>query len=44
MKKKKPYTNIPAPKKMKCLNCGKNEAHFVPPSLGEVGFYTCEKQ
>lgn len=26
-----------------CLNCGKNEAHFVPPSFGEEGFFICEK-
>jgi hypothetical protein len=27
---------------MKCPKCGKNEKHFVPPSLGEDGFYLCE--
>lgn len=28
---------------MKCVNCGKEGPHFVPPSLGEPGFYACEK-
>ena len=27
---------------MNCPKCGKNEAHFVPPSFGEAGFYICE--
>ncbi len=28
---------------MDCPKCGdKNGKHFVPPSLGELGFYTCE--
>lgn len=27
---------------LKCPNCGKNEAHFVPPSLGEKGFFICQ--
>lgn len=27
---------------MSCLNCGKNEAHFVPPLLGEPGFCICQ--
>lgn len=26
----------------KCLNCGAPEAHFVPPSLGEKGFFICD--
>lgn len=25
-----------------CPNCGKPGPHFVPPSLGEPGFYICE--
>ena len=25
-----------------CIRCGEREAHFVPPSLGELGFYVCE--
>lgn len=25
-----------------CPKCGKEESHFVPPSLGEVGFFICE--
>jgi len=28
----------------KCLNCGQVGAHFVPPSMGEEGFYFCEKK
>lgn len=26
---------------MTCPNCGENEAHFVPPSFGQVGFFMC---
>lgn len=26
-----------------CPNCGESKRHFVPPSLGEEGFYTCKK-
>ncbi len=26
---------------MNCPNCGENEAHFVPPSFGEQGFFCC---
>lgn len=29
-----------APKPV-CLNCGTRGLHFVPPSLGEKGFYAC---
>ena len=25
-----------------CMNCGKKGPHFVPPSLGEPGFYMCD--
>lgn len=25
-----------------CINCGKPGPHFVPPSFGESGFYTCQ--
>jgi len=32
------------PTKSLCPNCGKPGPHFVPPSLGEVGFFTCEKE
>lgn len=28
----------------KCVNCGEEGPHFVPPSLGELGFYTCKKK
>lgn len=27
---------------MKCSFCGKQESHYVPPSLGEEGFYICD--
>ncbi len=27
----------------RCLNCGEYGAHFVPPSLGEEGFFHCKK-
>lgn len=26
-----------------CSNCGKPGPHFVPPSLGEMGFYICNE-
>lgn len=26
-----------------CPNCGKSGPHFIPPSLGEEGFYLCDK-
>lgn len=26
-----------------CSKCGANEPHYVPPSLGEEGFYICER-
>lgn len=29
--------------KTKCPNCGKYEAHFVPPSMGDSGFFICRK-
>jgi hypothetical protein len=29
---------------MTCMRCGAEEAHFVPPSLGEPGFFICERQ
>lgn len=28
---------------MTCPKCGRAAAHFVPPSLGEAGFYICEQ-
>ena len=31
-------------KEHKCLNCGEAGAHFVPPSMGEEGFYFCKKK
>jgi hypothetical protein len=27
-----------------CPKCGKREAHFVPPSFGDDGFFTCEAE
>lgn len=27
-----------------CLNCGGMGPHFVPPSFGDPGFYTCKKK
>lgn len=27
-----------------CWNCGEPGPHFFPPSLGEPGFYICEKK
>lgn len=34
---------MPAVRKLlaKCRNCGEPGPHFVPPSLGEPGFYMC---
>lgn len=29
---------------MKCINCGEEGPHFVAPSFGELGFYTCALQ
>lgn len=28
----------------RCPNCGEYGAHFVPPSLGEPGFFICKKK
>lgn len=25
-----------------CPHCGSTEPHFIPPSMGERGFYACE--
>jgi hypothetical protein len=25
-----------------CLNCGEKGPHYVPPSLGDRGFYLCQ--
>lgn len=32
-------------KKFICFNCGEETetGHFIPPSLGEGGYFTCEK-
>ncbi len=29
--------------KRKCMNCGGHAPHFIPPSMGEPGFFGCEK-
>lgn len=31
-------------KEVLCPNCGKKGPHFVPPSLGEQGFFLCDKE
>ena len=30
------------PAQRACLNCGEPGLHFVPPSMGDAGFFTCE--
>jgi hypothetical protein len=30
--------------KVTCPRCGGKGAHFVPPSLGEAGFFSCERE
>ena len=27
---------------MKCINCGREGPHYVPPCLGDPGFFACE--
>lgn len=27
-----------------CPNCGLKEFHFVPPSLGDPGFFICQRE
>jgi len=27
-----------------CINCGEVGSHFVPPTYGSPGFFTCEKK
>lgn len=41
-KRKKKFRELPKPGK--CPNCGENGPHFVPPSLGEPGFFMCKKK
>ena len=43
-KKKKKRRNFDPHKPRKCINCGKPGPHFVPPSFGEKGFFTCENK
>lgn len=31
-------------KRSKCSKCGEPGMHFVPPSLGEPGFYACDAE
>jgi len=42
--KKKKKRKRPSVKVGRCLNCGEIGAHFVPPSLGEKGFFFCERK
>lgn len=41
-KRKKKYLELP--KFHNCPNCGKKEAHFVSPCMGEKGFFLCDVQ
>lgn len=27
-----------------CFNCGEIGSHYIPPSFGDPGFYTCKKK
>lgn len=27
-----------------CVNCGGRGLHYVPPSLGDLGFFTCTQK
>lgn len=27
----------------RCLNCGQKGSHFMPPSFGESGYFTCQE-
>lgn len=27
-----------------CMNCGEKGPHYVPPSWGDPGFYSCKKK
>lgn len=38
MSKTKPYGAD------RCINCGEYGAHFVPPSMGEPGFFHCKRK
>jgi hypothetical protein len=40
--KKRPALVVPS-MRSPCPKCGVRESHFVPPSLGERGFFICEK-
>lgn len=37
--RRKSFNSLP---KRICRNCGQPGPHFVPPSLGERGFFICE--
>jgi len=39
-----PFFKAPILESMRCPQCGKFEPHFVPPSLGEEGFFICDRQ
>ena len=42
--KKRLSYNFPNERKKSsiCMNCGEEGSHFVPPSLGEEGFFMCK--
>ena len=42
-KKKKKQQQSKHPRAV-CLNCGELGPHFVPPSLGDKGFFICESK
>jgi hypothetical protein len=35
--------SAPARIQMTCPNCGRQEPHFVPPSMGDPGFFICTR-
>lgn len=42
--KKKKRQKKPKLAPVKCINCGEKGPHFVPPSLGDKGFFICKKE
>ena len=43
-KKKKLRANQAHVTPCECPNCGEQGPHYVPPSLGEKGFFVCERK
>lgn len=41
-KKKNERKQVLPKKEPICPNCGKEGLHFIPPSLGEAGFFACK--